>query len=166
MSYVKLVPSILTSTVWSESPATKLTWLTMLVLADRDGLVSARAPGIARAAGLPVEDVRAALAIFAAPDADSRTRDFDGRRIKDTEDGILILNYEKYRDTANREEREEKARARAARSYARKTGKSESGSFRSSNYCSAVCRESDGNGCAKCPCNQPKVSPVEQLVAQ
>ena len=37
MSYVKLVPSILTSTVWAESPTTKLTWLTMLVLADRDG---------------------------------------------------------------------------------------------------------------------------------
>ena len=113
--YVKLHASILDSTIWAESHATRITWLTMLAMADRDGLILARAPGIAARARVTREECETALRCFRSPDPDSRTPDHDGRRIIDTAEGILILNYEVHRDRASTEEAAEKHAARQAR---------------------------------------------------
>lgn len=115
MAYVKLFGSLLNSTVWAEPLATRVVWISMLALADQDGNVHARAPGIAKAAGVTRAEVDAALATFLAPDPDSRTKDHGGRRIEETPEGFRLLNYEAYRDRASKEDRLAKAAARQKR---------------------------------------------------
>jgi hypothetical protein len=44
--------------------------------------------------------MKIALIKFELPDADSRTKDNEGRRIETIEGGWLILNYQKYRAQA------------------------------------------------------------------
>jgi len=98
MPYVKLDTDTLNSSLWVSDYRTRITFLTMLMLAKPDGTVAAKAPGIARAAVLPIEDVRKALDELESPDPDSRTEDEDGRRIRRIEGGFHIINYTKYRE--------------------------------------------------------------------
>lgn len=112
MTYVKLHASILDSSVWLEPHATRIVWLTLMAMADRDGLVRARVPGITARARVTPAECSAALDTFRRPDPHSATPDNEGRRIRDTPEGILLLNYELHRD---RETAEEKARKHAER---------------------------------------------------
>lgn len=114
-TYAKLFGSIVHSTVWSEPLATRVVWVTMLALADRDGIVEAAVPGLVRAANVSREECEAALTSFLAPDLDSRTPDNEGRRIAKVDGGWQILNYEKYRDLNSKEERASKTAARQRR---------------------------------------------------
>lgn len=102
--YTKLFSSIVTSTIWLESNATRIVWITMLALADKHGEVQGSVPGLARLAGVSVEECRAALQKFLSPDPDSRTKDDEGRRIEEIDGGWSILNHLKYREMASREE--------------------------------------------------------------
>ena len=72
--YVKLFSSILESSIWSEAPSTRLVWITMLAMANKDGFVASSTSGLARRANLGLEDVRTALQILANPDDDSGSR--------------------------------------------------------------------------------------------
>lgn len=113
--YTKLFPSILDSTVWHTPLATKVVWITLLAMADRDGIAEASVPGLARRAGVTREQCEDALACFLAPDPDSRTKDHDGRRIVEVDGGWRLLNSEKYREKASADERREKDAARQQR---------------------------------------------------
>ena len=108
---------IFTSSVWlSGSPEERLLWFWLLGNKDDDGVVRHRELAIADGAKLPRAAVEAALAKFAEPDPDSRTRDNDGRRIERTEDGFVrVLNHERYysRDYSTPRWRRWKARQRA-----------------------------------------------------
>ena len=95
-SFVKLYASILDSTIWQESSATRAVFITMLVMADADGCVAASVPALARRAVVTRPECEKALEILAAPDPDSRTPDDEGRRIEEIEGGWLILNRRKY----------------------------------------------------------------------
>ncbi len=116
--YVKLFSSILTSSIWSESPNVRLVWITMLAMADAEGYVMAAPSGLARVANVPLKDCQEALVVFQEPDDESFTRDHEGRRIERVEGGWLLLNYEKYREI--RTEKQLKAAARQRRKYHRK----------------------------------------------
>ena len=113
--YTKLFSSILQSTIWCESSDTRVVWITMLAMADRDGVVEGSVPGLARTAGVDRDDAEAALASFLAPDRDSRTKEHEGRRIEVIDGGWRILNYEKYRERASKEDAAEKHAARQRR---------------------------------------------------
>jgi hypothetical protein len=113
--YVKLFSSILTSSVWSENANTRLVWITLLALADKDGYVRASPSGLARLANVPADDCRAALQLFLSPDAESGTKDDDGRRIGEVEGGWHILNYGKYRSIQDVEARKAQWREYAAK---------------------------------------------------
>jgi len=121
MAYVKLFSSILDSTVWETDPATRIVWITMLAMADRDGVVEASIPGLARRAGVSRAECEEALRLFGSPDPDSRTRDHEGRRILDADGGWQLVNYEKYRDKATAEESRRKAAERQRRFRERHT---------------------------------------------
>lgn len=110
MAYVKLFESIIHSTVWQEPLETKVTWITMLAMADQHGVVSASIPGLAKAAGVTLEGCERALATFLAPDKYSRTPDFEGRRIEPVQGGWVLLNHAFYRDLRERDDRREAAR--------------------------------------------------------
>lgn len=103
--YVKLFSSILTSSVWGESNSTRIVWITMLALADKDGDVRASPSGLARLANVSTSECQAALSRFLAPDPESGTPEDDGRRIEQRDGGWFILNYTKYRTLQDAEMR-------------------------------------------------------------
>jgi hypothetical protein len=113
--YCKLFSSIVASTIWRETNETRLLWITMLALADRDGIVEASVPGLADLAKLPIEATRQALQKLQSPDPDSRSPEFEGRRIQAIRGGWKILNYEAYREKCDQNEVLEKHRLRQQR---------------------------------------------------
>jgi len=115
MAYTKLFNSIVTSTIWSEDDKTRIVWITMLAIADKNGEVQGSVPGLARIAGVPVEDCRIAIGKFLSPDPDSRTKDDEGRRIEEIDGGWSLLNHQKYREMASKDEQREAEAKRKAR---------------------------------------------------
>ncbi len=115
-TYCKLYSSIITSTIWCEDHATRIVWISMLALKDRDGFVAGSVPGFAAVARVSIEEMRAAVAKLSSPDPDSNCQDFEGRRIERVDGGWLILNHEKYRDKPDAERRKEQMRE-ASRRY-------------------------------------------------
>jgi hypothetical protein len=105
--FTKLFNTIVTSTIWQEDDKTRIVWITMLAIADASGMVSAAVPGLASVANVSVEATRKAIETLESPDPDSRTQDFEGRRIQQVDGGWRILNYIKYRRMLNEEERRE-----------------------------------------------------------
>jgi hypothetical protein len=87
----------------------------MLAVADKNGEIQASIPGLARIAGVPVDDCRLAIAKFLSPDLDSRTKDDEGRRIENIDGGWSLLNFRKYREMASKEDSQSQEAARKAR---------------------------------------------------
>jgi hypothetical protein len=115
MAYTKLFNSIVTSTIWTEDDKTRIVWITMLAIADKNGEVQGSIPGLARIAAVPVEACRTAIAKFLSPDPDSRTKDDEGRRIEEIDGGWSLLNHQKYREMASKDESREAEAKRKAR---------------------------------------------------
>lgn len=126
--FTKLANSILTSTVWMESNETRIVWLTLLAMCDKNGEVQASIPGLANVARVSIEDCEAAIALFLAPDRYSRTKTSDGRRIEEIDGGWVLLNHEKYRELGSDSDRRAKAAERQRRFRERHNG--ESGALR------------------------------------
>jgi len=95
--FVKLDCNIVFKSIWSEDSDTKVVWITMLAMADSDGVLEAAVTGIASVAKVSVEKVQIAIDKFLAPDKLSTNPDNDGRKIERTREGYKILNYEIYR---------------------------------------------------------------------
>jgi hypothetical protein len=127
MAYTKLFNSIVTSTIWTEDDQTRIVWITMLAIADKNGEVQGSIPGLARIAGVPVDACRSAIEKFLSPDPDSRTKDDEGRRIEEIDGGWSLLNHQKYREMASRDEiREAEAKRKARyRAKLKRNGKSQ-----------------------------------------
>jgi hypothetical protein len=113
--YTKLFSSIVASTIWREDDKTRLVWITLLALSDRDGYVAASLPGLADLAHVSLKDCEMAIAKLQQPDQYSRSPEHDGRRIEPVVGGWLILNRAKYRDLVPEEHRREQNRLRQQR---------------------------------------------------
>ena len=120
MSYTKLFNSIISSTIWTEDDQTRIVWITMLAMADKNGEVQGSIPGLARMAGVTVEATEKALSKFLSPDPYSRTKDEEGRRIEEIEGGWAMINHAKYRLMASKEDQKEKNAERQRRFKKRK----------------------------------------------
>src|ERR1700686_238483 len=105
--YTKLFNSILTSTIWDEDCSTRILWVTLLALAGPNGEVEGSVPGLAHQARLSLAETEAALKKLQSPDAYSRSKEHEGRRIQEVDGGWLILNRAKYREKMNQDERRE-----------------------------------------------------------
>lgn len=105
--YTKLFSSILASTVWREDDKTRIVWITLLAMADRHGVAEGSVPGLADFARVSIDDCRAALEKLQQPDTDSRSKEFEGRRIQAVDGGWQILNHGKYRAKLSQDERRE-----------------------------------------------------------
>ena len=112
--YTKLFESIVHSTIWREPDHVRLVWITMLALARKDGIVDASLPGLADVARVSVADCEKALATLQQPDAYSRSKEADGRRILPVDGGWLLVNHGKYRAKLNEDERREYFRVKQA----------------------------------------------------
>lgn len=82
----------------------------MLAMADKHGRVWGSIPGLANRARIDVEACRGAIASFMSPDADSRTKDYEGRRIEEIDGGWRLLNHAKYRAIQDEENTKESKR--------------------------------------------------------
>lgn len=103
VTFTKLFSSITASTIWCEPDRTRLCWITMLAMADRQGRVWASIPGLAHMARIPVEDCQMAIDAMLSPDRFSRTPDNEGKRVEVIDGGWRLLNYQKYRDIRDEE---------------------------------------------------------------
>lgn len=112
--YTKLFNSILASTVWREPMEVRIVWITLLAMADKDGIAEGSVPGLADFARIPVEATREALARLSAPDPDSRSQEHEGRRIEAVDGGWQLLNHAKYRAKMGADERREYNRLKQA----------------------------------------------------
>ncbi|SEB98174.1 hypothetical protein SAMN05443244_2342 [Terriglobus roseus] len=135
--YNKIFSKILDSSVWFESNATRLVWITFLAAMDQDGMCELASPlVVAHRARVSVDEAEAALAILEAPDRYSSDTDHEGRRIERTAGGWLILNAHKYREISTAANKREKTRARVRAYRVRRNAVANSGS---GNAAEAVC---------------------------
>jgi hypothetical protein len=112
--YTKLFNSILMSTIWREDDKTRIVWITLLAMADKNGIAETSLPSLADAARVSFEDCKAALEKLKSPDEYSRTKEHDGRRIQECDGGFFLLNHGKYRAKMSADERREYNRLKQA----------------------------------------------------
>lgn len=122
MAFVKLDCGILNSTIWVDRDAREV-FITALLMAEPKelespqpqlevkairetgwsvppgwyGMVPAAGIGIVRRSGVDEERGIAALERLGSPEPDSRSQDFDGRRLVRVDGGYVVLNFDKYR---------------------------------------------------------------------
>lgn len=117
--YTKLFSSIIASTIWREDKETKIVWITILAMADKNGSVEASIPGLADMARVSVKECEKALKCLESSDPYSRTKEHEGRRIEPVDGGWLVLNHAKYREKMDDVERREYLRIKKQESRAR-----------------------------------------------
>jgi hypothetical protein len=105
MTFTKLFSSITESSVWVMDDHSRIVWITMLAMADKHGRVWASIPGLANRARVPVESAEKAINAFLSADEWSRTKTDEGKRIEPIDGGWRLLNYRKYRDIRDDENR-------------------------------------------------------------
>ena len=120
MGFTKLFSSLVHSTVWREEMHVKVVWVTMLALANRHGDVLASVPGLADASRVSLEQCVDALEKLKAPDPWSRTKEHEGRRVIEVDGGWRLLNYTKYREIRDADERRIQTREAVRRHRAKK----------------------------------------------
>ncbi len=99
INYTVLKSSIVNSSIWNEDSDTRVVWITMLALRNKEGEVFASVGGLAHQARVSREKTSEALAKFLKPEDDSSSRD-DGRRIEEIAGGWRLLNHERIKDEA------------------------------------------------------------------
>jgi hypothetical protein len=123
MAYSKLHSSIVNSSLWVEPDSTRLLFITLLAMCDRDGMVYGSRYGIARVANINPDEIDEAWAALLAPDPDSgdkiRAPENEGRRIEEVSGGFRLLNFEYYRGLRNEDDRRDQNRAAQARHKAK-----------------------------------------------
>lgn len=105
--YAKLHSGILDSSIWSADVYTRVVWVAMLAKADADGRVMAAPSRMVEICNVPQSRFDRAIEKLSGPDPESKTPDHEGRRIVQIQGGWQILNYKKYRDELESEERKE-----------------------------------------------------------
>lgn len=125
--YAQLFRSILHSTIWLEDNPTRLVWITMLAMADRNGVVEASLPGVAAAARVSLAEAKEAMDKLKAPDPYSRTKEFEGRRVEEQDGSYILLTWEIVRRRSSVEARKAAHAARMQR-YRSKKRSEQSGS--------------------------------------
>lgn len=114
--YNKLFTKILDSTIWLESDATRLVWITFIAAMDEDGFVALASVGnVAARARVTVKAAEAAVRALEGPDGVDPNQEHEGRRIERVPSGWMVLNATKYRDIIRRATAREKTRERVAK---------------------------------------------------
>ncbi len=96
--YVKLFGSILDSSIWAQDSDTRVVWITMLAMADSEGIVNASIDGLAHRARVSIPACRHALHVLSGPDDFDRSGEGDGHRIEALRGGWQLVNYALYRE--------------------------------------------------------------------
>lgn len=90
--------SLLDSTLWvGSTKETKVVWITMLVLKDKNGDIHITLAGLAHRAVVTIEECGRAIEFLCQPDEYSGNKECEGRRIVPIEGGWHVVSHEKYR---------------------------------------------------------------------
>ena len=116
--FTKLHQAILHSSVWSQPHYVRVVWVSMLAMANADGVVEASISGLARAANVTLEECREALELLMGPDDESRDGT-SGERVARVEGGFYLLNYANYRDRQTKQQAAAAERMRKKRAEQR-----------------------------------------------
>ena len=106
-SYAKLFSTLTESSLWCGSKEARILFISMLARADATGFIEAALSGLARMANLTREETVGALAELSAPDAESKCKMHEGRRIVEVPRGWCIVSYEEHRLRRDEEARRE-----------------------------------------------------------
>jgi len=110
--YTKLFSSILMSSIWEESTETRLVWVTLLALADRNGHVDGTVKSLARVSRVTINECQRALDCLLGPDTDDRSGVLEGRRLVAESGGWGLVNHSTYRHKMSDDDRRERDRLR------------------------------------------------------
>ena len=114
--YNKIFTKILDSSIWLETDATRLVWITLLAAMDEDGFCQfASVANLARRAVVDLDKCEIAVKVLENPDANSADPANEGRRIERVPGGWMVLNAQKYRELVTRIISREQTRVRVAR---------------------------------------------------
>ncbi len=114
--YNKIFTKILDSSIWLETDATRIVWLTFIAAMDENGFTQFACPAnVASRARVTLEAAEIAIKILESPDKNSGDPDHEGRRIEKVPGGWIVLNAAKYREIVTRAIGQEKTRERVAR---------------------------------------------------
>lgn len=106
--YAKIFSQIFDSSI-AENYEVRHVFEDLLKLCDRDGVVDMTMEAIARRTNVPLEKVRHGIEELMKPDANSRSKEQEGRRLILVDSrrnwGWIIVNYQHYRDIQNDEAR-------------------------------------------------------------
>lgn len=102
MSYNPLHDALLTSSVLSEGPDVVAIWAIILSSAGSDGVSIVTAPYCASVLRISIERASAAFKVLSSPDANSRTKAHEGRRIVPIDSGWWLPSHLKWRAEAKR----------------------------------------------------------------
>jgi hypothetical protein len=105
--FTKLFHTILDSSLWQQDDKTRIVWITMLAMMDKNNEVLASVGGLAHRANINREDTEGSIRTFLSPDPDSRSKEYDGKRIEEIDGGWRILNGDKYRSMCRQADRNE-----------------------------------------------------------
>lgn len=107
--YAKLMSRITESSLMEEDVPVRYCFMMMLAMADPKGYVIGTDVAIARRMNIPKDQFLAYVAELMLPDPDSNSQENEGRRVivSDVERGYYVVNYKKYRDTRDEEQRRE-----------------------------------------------------------
>lgn len=95
---------MLDSSIWRQDATVCKVWMTLLLMKDQRGRVEASVGGLADRSKVTVEEAERALKSFLSPDPDSKSKNDEGRRIREVEGGWLLINHEKYAVAKDEEE--------------------------------------------------------------
>lgn len=106
MIFVKIFQTIYDSSI-ADDWKTRVVFQDLLTLADRNGVVDMTIAAIHRRTNLPLEMILEAIPKLEGPDPTSRSPVKEGRRIERLDAhrdwGWTIVNYQKYRESVNKE---------------------------------------------------------------
>lgn len=107
--YAKLMGRITESSLMEEPINVRYCFMMMLAIADPKGYVVGTDVAVARRINMSLEEFKECVRVLMLPDPDSNSKDHEGRRVivSDCERGYFLVNYAKYRDTRDEEERRE-----------------------------------------------------------
>lgn len=97
-TYSKLSSGITKSSVWGTPLHVRVVWISFLAEKDQNGFVGASRSGMQRISNVTPEQFEEAVKVLESPDPDSRTPDYEGRRLEKVDGGWFVLNHLLYRD--------------------------------------------------------------------
>lgn len=98
MGFTKLDEGILQSSIIGESGDVFKVWIALLASCKEDGIARLSPIFLASVCRLDINIVIDALNKLMSPDPFSRSKEEEGRRLKEVEGGYWVVNYKKYRD--------------------------------------------------------------------